>query len=106
VFIISIREDIDKGFSFPETVPLELRLKDMLEENVGDEYYLPEKTLKFFIENDAKQRERGNGFRFSPTNGEGIAKTITTRAGSRMDDNFVNQETVVGNGVKTGDDHE
>lgn len=32
VFIISIRKDIDKGFTFPQPVPLELRLKDILEE--------------------------------------------------------------------------
>lgn len=106
VFIVSIREDIDKGFSFPEAVPLKLRLADMLEGNVDKRYYLSEKTLNFFVKNDAKQRERGNGFRFSPANGEGIAKTITTRAGSRMDDNFINRETVVGDGVKTGDDRE
>lgn len=95
VFIISIREDIDKGFTFPDAIPLELRLMDMLEENVDEQYHLSEKMLNFFIENDAKQRERGNGFRFSPTNGNGVAKTITTRAGSRMDDNFINGNTVV-----------
>ena len=95
VFIISIREDVDKGFAFPGVIPLELRLKDMLDENVDEGYYLPEKMLNFFVENDAKQRERGNGFRFSPTNGDGVAKTITTRAGSRMDDNYINENTVV-----------
>jgi DNA (cytosine-5)-methyltransferase 1 len=106
VFIVSIREDIDKGFTFPEAVPLELRLKDMLEENVNEGYYLSETMLKFFIENDAKQHERGNGFRFSPTDGEGTAKTITTRAGSRMDDNFIETNEIamrkVGNVYPSG----
>lgn len=40
VFIISIRKDIDKGFTFPQPIPLELRLKDLLEENVDEKYYL------------------------------------------------------------------
>ena len=40
VFIISIRKDIDKGFTFPESIPLELRLKDLLEENVNESFYL------------------------------------------------------------------
>lgn len=43
VFIISIRKDIDKGFTFPEAIPLTLRLKDMLEDEVEEKYYLSEK---------------------------------------------------------------
>lgn len=38
-----------------------------------------------------KQKEKGNGFKFEPTDGNVIAKTLTTRAGSRMDDNFIKQ---------------
>lgn len=45
VFTISIRKDIDKGtFTFPEKEPLKLRLKDMLEEQVDEKYYLSDKT--------------------------------------------------------------
>lgn len=41
VFIVSIRKDIDTGFfKFPEPFPLELRLKDMLEDEVDEKYYL------------------------------------------------------------------
>ena len=41
VFTVSIRKDIDKGaFTFPEKEPLKLRLKDMLEEQVDEKYYL------------------------------------------------------------------
>lgn len=40
VFIISIRKDIDKGFDFPDPIPLELRLKDLLEDEVDEKYYL------------------------------------------------------------------
>lgn len=41
VFIVSIRKDIDNGiFKFPEPVPLEKRLKDVLEEVVDEKYYL------------------------------------------------------------------
>lgn len=45
VFIVSIRKDLDDGnFEFPEGFPLELRLKDMLEDEVDE---------KFFYDNDA-----------------------------------------------------
>ena len=50
--------------------------------------------FNFFVENSKRQKEKGNGFRFSPTDGDNVAKTITTRAGSRMDDNYVYQKSV------------
>jgi DNA (cytosine-5)-methyltransferase 1 len=40
VFAISIRKDIDTGFQFPETIPLHLRLKDVLEKHVDEKYYI------------------------------------------------------------------
>ena len=41
VFIVSIRKDIDNGkFKFPDAIPLELRLKDMLEYDVDEKFYL------------------------------------------------------------------
>lgn len=41
VFIVSIRKDIDTGsFKFPEPFPLELRLKDVLESEVDEKFYL------------------------------------------------------------------
>lgn len=43
MFIVSIRKDIDDGsFTFPEKMPLSLRLKDMLEDSVDEKYYLDE----------------------------------------------------------------
>lgn len=41
VFVVSIRKDIDtKGYKFPSPVPLQKRLKDMLEPCVDEKYYL------------------------------------------------------------------
>ena len=41
VFCISIRKDIDNGeFKFPEKQELKLRLKDMLEDEIDERYYL------------------------------------------------------------------
>lgn len=41
VFIVSIRKDIDNGtFKFPEGFPLELRLKDMIDDEVDEKFYL------------------------------------------------------------------
>lgn len=41
VFIVSIRKDCDAGcFSFPDKIPLFLRLKDFLEPSVDEKFYL------------------------------------------------------------------
>lgn len=89
VFTVSIRNDIDKQFIFPPKQELKLKLKDMLEDNIDEKYYLSDKMVNFFYKNEEKQKKLGNGFRFNVTDGNVIAKTITTRAGSRMDDNFL-----------------
>ena len=91
VFIVSIRKDIDSGtFKFPEGFPLELRLKDMLEDEVDEKFYL-DSTKEYFIKHSFESEEKGNGFRFAPhvKKNANVAKTVTTRAGGRMDDNFV-----------------
>ena len=99
VFIVSIRKDIDRElFEFPKPYSLEKRLKDFLEPHVDEKYYLSDNMVNFFTQNSKNQEEKGNGFRFSPTNGDTIAKSITTRAGNRMDDNFI----TVPNATKKG----
>ena len=40
VFTVSIRKDIDKGYVFPEPQELTLRLKDILEDEVDEKYYI------------------------------------------------------------------
>jgi DNA (cytosine-5)-methyltransferase 1 len=45
VFTVSIRKDIDTGFVFPEKQPLKLKLKDMLENNASNDYYLTDYFL-------------------------------------------------------------
>lgn len=46
VFIISIRKDIDKGYEFPEPFPLQLRLKDMLDDEVDESFYISDERTK------------------------------------------------------------
>ena len=46
VYTISIRKDIDDGtFKFPEKEELKLRLKDVLETNVDEKYYLSQEQV-------------------------------------------------------------
>lgn len=99
VFIVSIRKDIDKGsFDFPEPIPLQKTLKDLMEKEVDSKYFLSERLVNYFYENMKKNKEKGNGFSFKPiSNTEVVAKTITTKAGIRMDDNFIKVKELTSN---------
>lgn len=66
VFVVSIRKDIYKGYSFPAPFPLELRLKDILELSVDEKFYLSDKLVQGFLRKNERDKEKGNGFRFEP----------------------------------------
>ena len=51
VFVVSIRKDVDThGYTFPEPFKLERRLKDVLETNVDEKFYLKQDLTKSFVE--------------------------------------------------------
>ncbi|MCQ4139204.1 DNA cytosine methyltransferase [Chryseobacterium sp. EO14] len=77
VFLVGIRNDLPNDFVFPAKKPLKLRLKDVLESNADDKYYLSDKLLKGFIAHSDRHTENGNGFKFEPKNDESIANSIT-----------------------------
>ena len=59
VFAISIRKDVDtKGFTFPETIPLTTRLKDILEKNVPEKYYLPDERIEKILNSSFMQEKK------------------------------------------------
>lgn len=94
-FMVSILGDYD--YIFPPELPLQYRLKDFLERNVEEKYYLSDATIEMFMEHTARQQEKGNGFKFEPTTGGRYAKAVITRAGARTDDNFIIEQ---GNAVR------
>ena len=59
VFAISIRKDVDtKGFIFPEAIPLTTRLKDILEKNVDEKYYLPDDRIEKILNSSFMQEKK------------------------------------------------
>jgi DNA (cytosine-5)-methyltransferase 1 len=87
VFMVSILGDY--SYSFPNKIKLEKSLKDYLQEEVDEKYFLNESIIKTF--SDMKNR---NGYirgkRFNPHDiNNPYAFAITTRAGGRPTDNFI-----------------
>jgi len=92
VFIISIRKDIDDGnFKFPEPFDNGLRLKDLLENEVDEKYYINQEKVEKLIAKDNHRSRTGIiqlGFINKNKQGTGVydingmAITLTARCGN------------------------
>lgn len=72
VFIIGIRDDSDNVFRWPIEKKQTRVLKDLLELNVEEKYFLSEKAMNYLIRGKEKGRDRTN-----ITKGDGVCTTIT-----------------------------
>lgn len=65
-------------------------MKDFLEDEVDEKYYLSDAYLKYATELTVEQTEIGNGFKFTPIEREcaEISKTITPKV-DRVTSNFI-----------------
>lgn len=90
VFIVSIRKDIDDGqFEFPKPFPLHLRLKDMLEDEVDEKFYLSETAIKGFIRHNENHEAKGTGFLWKPRDVEGYASALRANGALAPTDNTI-----------------
>lgn len=86
VFIIGIRDDSDNNFSFPKPFPLTKRLKDVLEKEVDEKYFLSDTMLEYF-HNRADNFNNGT-INFKDENS--VASTITSSSSSLdISDNII-----------------
>lgn len=91
IFMVSIL-DCPRAYYFPKPFKLERRLKDVLEQNVEERYYLKEEQVEKLISATETHKERGNGFAFKPhTPEDEYASTIAHTTGGMVSktDNFV-----------------
>jgi len=57
VFIVGIRDDSDNNFNWPKAIPLVKRLKDVLEDDVDEKYYLSDKMINKLINSNFNQEK-------------------------------------------------
>lgn len=90
VFTVSIRNDIDTLFEFPPKQELKLKLKDMLEDEVDEKYYLSDKMIKYITADN----EKWTGNNDKSVINKSIASAINTGEGSRRCDasNYISNE--------------
>lgn len=75
----TIKQPKDKG----------ILLKDILEDEVDDKYFLSDKIISSFINKTKHYKDLGGGFCFKPNEGYQKARTVTNPGKNRMDDNFI-----------------
>lgn len=98
IFTVSIRSDIDTGFVFPKKQELKLKLKDMLEDNVDEKYYLSDKMIKYI----SADNEKWTGNNDKSLINKKIASAINTGKGSRRCDasNYISSVLLENTGLK------
>jgi DNA (cytosine-5)-methyltransferase 1 len=97
VFIVGIRDDADNVFSWPNEVPLTRKLKDVLENEVDEKYFLSEKMVKSLL----SVNEKPTGYAFKPKNEEDTANTITARCFKMgADDNYLKVKSATSKGYE------
>jgi len=74
-------------FRFPKGRPSDLKLKDMLEENVDERYYLTEEQIANFEAHKDRHDAKGHGFSWQPTEGGGLSASLNTNP-YRQNQNF------------------
>lgn len=105
IFIIGIRDDEDNNFQFPKPFPLTKRLKDILEPEVDEKYFLSDKMLDYLT--TRKDNFNNGNINFKDENS--VASTITKSSSSLdISDNIIRLGNVnpSGNGMNGNVFHE
>lgn len=87
VFMVSIFGDAT--FEFPKPLPLDKRLRDVLEENVDESYYLSDVQTQRILAHCERKVAEGCGFKPNFQDEGGVCGTITTMYGQRQTDTYL-----------------
>lgn len=92
VYTISIRNDVEKDFEFPQAVPLKKKLKDVIDKNVDKKYLVSDAMMNYFMGVNQKPSKFPRKERFLANinrKNQDRANSITTNPGQRPTDNFI-----------------
>ena len=90
VFMVSCLGEHPRFF-FPKTFPLEYRLKDILEDNVDESYYLKPQQVESIIRHCERKVAEGCGFKVNFQSPDGISGAIKTKEGQREYDTYIKE---------------
>lgn len=87
IFIVGFKHW--RTFNFPVKITLKLRLKDILEQDVNDKYYLSQKMIEGFSNHKERHKEKGTGFKWQPKSGDDVANCLRANAALCPTDNSI-----------------
>ena len=97
VFLIGIRDNQDNTFRWPVEEHLTKRLKDVLEEDVDDKYFLSDKMIKGLLSKNSQD----NGFTFKPKENKDLGNCVTARCFKMgADDNYLKIKSATSKGFE------
>jgi DNA (cytosine-5)-methyltransferase 1 len=101
IFLFSILDENAKYY-FPEPFKLERRLKDVLEPEVEEKYYLSDTTVQSMMAHCERNKKMGNGFGWKPTDGGGGIANAVLAGTMRPNDNYIKygQETAEDDSIR------
>ncbi len=86
VFIVGIRDDQDNNFNWPKPEQLTKRLKDVLETDVDEKYFLSDKMMDYL----ETRKDNFNNGKINFKDGESVASTLTKSSSSiDLSDNII-----------------
>ena len=100
IFIVGFKYYRD--FNFPIKLPLLNKLKDILEQDVNDKYYLSQKMIEGFSNHKERHKEKGTGFKWQPKSGDDIANCLRANAALCPTDNSILVHSLYPRSSKTG----
>ena len=86
-FMISILGDY--SYTFPKSIPLKLKLKDLLEDEVDEKYYLSDNQIKCLSSEKVYENVYIRGEQFKKNISPELATTITASSSDRASDTFI-----------------
>ena len=106
VFIIGIRDDKDNNFTFPAEEYLTKRLKDVLDDDVNEKYFLSEKMINGFLDHNKRHIEEKNqdGFNWKPKDENQIANCLRANAALCATDNSIKIKSATSKGYEEATD--
>ncbi len=77
IFLVGFREPIQ--FKFPNIIPLNMKVKDILESTVDNKYTLSDHLWQYLQNYALKHQAKGNGFGYGLVDLEGKTRTLSAR---------------------------
>jgi DNA (cytosine-5)-methyltransferase 1 len=106
VFIVGIRDDSDNVFTWPKEIPLTKRLRDVLEDEVDEKYFLSEENVKNLLIYNKRQEDENRGFSAKFRDVENTTTMDALKCGGGGKDDLIKIKSATQRGYETATEND